>query len=375
MLANAQAAAAENNKKCLPVEVENERVFGAKAKKPVQRRPVVKNKPKPEAVIDISSDSEQVKVVDKREKRTNGGKKAAPTLSSTLSARSKAACGLNKKTKDVTVVDIDAADVNNELAVTEYLDDLYKFYKIAEKESRVGDYMHSQPDIDDKMRAILIDWLIEIHRRFELSQETLYLTINIIDRYLAIKATPRKELQLLGMGAMLVASKYEEIWAPEVNDLVCISDGAYTHAQVLTMEKCILGELQWTLTVPTPYVFLVRFIKAAIPDSDIMETMVYFLAELGVMNYATITYCPSMIAASAVYAARCTLQKTPLWDETLKLHTGFSESQLLDCAKLLVTYHAMAADHKLKAIHKKYSSIERGAVAILPPGKSLLELA
>ncbi|CAI9099509.1 OLC1v1036346C2 [Oldenlandia corymbosa var. corymbosa] len=372
LLANAQAAkAAENNKKCLPVKVENEGVVGAQAKKPVQKKPVVK--PKPEAVIEISSDSEPVKV-DKREKKANG-KKTAPTLSSTLSARSKAACGLSKKTKDVMVVDIDAADINNELAVTEYLDDLYQFYKIAENESRVGDYMPSQPDINEKMRAILIDWLIEVHHKFELNQETLYLTINIIDRYLAIKATPRKELQLLGMGAMLVASKYEEIWAPEVNDFVCMSDRAYTHAQVLSMEKRILGELQWTLTVPTPYVFLVRFIKASIPDSDIMENLVYFLAELGMMNYATISYSPSTIAASAVYAARCTLQKTPLWDDTLRLHTGLSEQQVLDCAKLLVSYHAMAPDHKLRVIYKKYSSTERGAVAALPPAKALLELS
>ena len=117
----------------------------------------------------------------------------------------------------------------------------------------------------------------------------------------------------------------------QVNDFVCISDRAYTHEQVLIMEKRILGELEWNLTVPTPYVFLVRFIKACFPDHDQqhMENMVYFLAELGIMNYATIIYCPSMLAASAVYAARCTLNKTPLWNDTLKLHTGFSESQLM----------------------------------------------
>lgn len=60
-----------------------------------------------------------------------------------------------------------------------------------------------------------------------------------------------------------------------------------------------------------------------------MEHLVYFLAELGMMHYATIMYCPSMIAASAVYAARCTLNKTPVWNDTLKLHTGFAEPQLM----------------------------------------------
>lgn len=85
-----------------------------------------------------------------------------------------------------------------------------------QNEGRAHDYMDSQPEINEKMRAILIDWLIQVHHKFELSPETLYLTINIIDRYLASKTTSRRELQLVGMSAMLIASKYEEIWAPEV---------------------------------------------------------------------------------------------------------------------------------------------------------------
>lgn len=85
-----------------------------------------------------------------------------------------------------------------------------------QNEGRAKDYMDSQPEINEKMRAILIDWLIQVHYKFELSLETLYLTINIIDRFLASRAISRRELQLVGMGAMLVASKYEEIWAPQV---------------------------------------------------------------------------------------------------------------------------------------------------------------
>lgn len=129
--------------------------------------------------------------------------------------------------------------------------------------------MDSQPEINAKMRAILVDWLVQVHNKFELSQETLYLTINLVDRYLASKNTQRKELQLVGLGAMLIASKYEEIWAPEVNELVFISDSTYTSAQILAMEKKILGQLEWTLTVPTPYVFLVRFIKASMSGSKV----------------------------------------------------------------------------------------------------------
>lgn len=85
-----------------------------------------------------------------------------------------------------------------------------------QNESRPHDYMDSQPEINEQMRAILVDWLVDVHRKFELSPETFYLTINIIDRFLAVKTVPRRELQLVGISAMLTASKYEEIWAPEV---------------------------------------------------------------------------------------------------------------------------------------------------------------
>ena len=87
---------------------------------------------------------------------------------------------------------------------------------VIQNESRPHDYIDSQPEINESMRAILVDWLIDVHRKFELSPETLYLTINIVDRFLAIKIVSRRELQLVGISAMLMASKYEEIWPPEV---------------------------------------------------------------------------------------------------------------------------------------------------------------
>ncbi|XWS28390.1 hypothetical protein CRYUN_Cryun25bG0064800 [Craigia yunnanensis] len=348
---------------------------GAVTKVVAARRKVVDKvaKPKPETVIVISSDekTEKSRHVSRRE-GSSSSRKEVKTLTSILSARSKAACGLTNKPKK-SIEDIDGADVGNELAVTEYVDDIYKFYKLTEGEGRVGDYMDLQPDINAKMRSILVDWLIEVHRKFDLMPETLYLTMNIVDRFLSMKVVPRKGLQLVGISAMLIACKYEEIWAPEVNDFVFISDNAYAREQVLVMEKAILDKLEWYLTVPTPYVFLVRFIKASIPSDDKMEDLVFFLAELGLMQYPTVVlYCPSMLAAAAVYASRCTLGTSPLWSETLKLHTGYSEDQLMSCAKLLVKFHSTAAESKLKAIHRKFSSPDRSAVALLSPAKSLL---
>ncbi|KAM7259922.1 hypothetical protein ACFE04_015663 [Oxalis oulophora] len=383
LLANAQAAAVPENKKQVCVNVEARVPIGGEkpAKKPAKAaQKKVNEKPKPEEVIVLSPDTEEVPkpkqdkaaVPENKKKHDVGSsaKKNGPTFSSVLTARSKAACGQANNPK-AEIFNIDELDVGNDLAAVEYVEDMYKFYKLVENESQPGDYMPCQPEINEKMRAILVDWLVDVHRKFELAPETLYLTINIMDRFLSVKTVPRKELQLLGISATLIASKYEEIWAPEVNDLVCISDRAYSHQQILIMEKTILGRLEWNLTVPTHYVFLVRFIKAAIADKE-LATMTFYLAELGVMHYETVKFCPSMVAASAVYAACCTLNVSPAWTETLEFHSGFTEEQVMDCAKILVKLQSKAAENRLQVVYRKYSNFQLFAVAQRPPAKSLL---
>ncbi|XP_078445017.1 G2/mitotic-specific cyclin S13-7-like [Wolffia australiana] len=316
--------------------------------------PTAKNTKSPHTVIEISPDpGESLK---KSKKKVN-------TLTSVLSARSKLACGIS---------DIDAEDRGNELAVTDYVEEIYTFYKMAENWYRPGDYMDSQTALNAKMRAILADWLIDVHFRFELMPETLFLAFHIIDRYLTLETVPRRELQLVGVAALLIACKYEEIWAPEIDDFICIADKAYSRDQILAKEKRILDKLEWNLTVPTPYVFLVRFLKAATADQE-LERMVFFLAELGLMQYSMIRYTPSMLAASAVYAARCTLNRLPLWSETLEQHSGYSEQDLTDSARLLAGFHASATESKLKVVFKKYSNPDLGAVAMHRPALRLLE--
>ncbi|GJZ26074.1 G2/mitotic-specific cyclin S13-7-like protein [Tanacetum coccineum] len=101
-------------------------------------------------------------------------------------------------------------------------------------------------------------------------------------------------------------------------------------------EKTILGQLGWYMTVPTPYIFTVRYTKASIPfDNNEMENMVFFYIELRLKDYTVIIRNnPSKLDASAVYAARCTIKKTPAWTKTLKHHTRYSEDQgyIRDCA-------------------------------------------
>ncbi|KAG8055070.1 hypothetical protein GUJ93_ZPchr0001g32630 [Zizania palustris] len=261
LLKNAQANAAANKQNAIaPAAV------ARPAPRQARKAPAKHAPPPPEHVIEISSDSDE-SMKQKSEGsassvRKCSRKKVINTLTAVLTARSKVACGISDKPRQV-IDDIDKLDGDNELAVVDYIEDIYKFYKLAENECRPCDYINSQVEINSKMRAILVDWIIEVHHKFELMPETLYLSMYVIDRYLSMQPVLRRELQLVGVSSMLIACKYEEIWAPEVSDFIQISDSAYTREQILSMEKRILNRLQWNLTVPTPYVFVVRYLKAA----------------------------------------------------------------------------------------------------------------
>ena len=127
-----------------------------------------------------------------------------------------------------------------------------------------ADYLADQTEILPKMRGVLIDWLIGVHLQFHLLQETLYTTVAILDRYLQhdVKKISRSKLQLVGVASMLIAAKYEEIYAPEVKDFVYITDRAYTERDILKMEIRVLSVLNFNLGRPLPLHFLRRASKA-----------------------------------------------------------------------------------------------------------------
>lgn len=270
------------------------------------------------------------------------------------------------------ILDIDGRDEKNPLAVTDYIDDLYLYYRKMEACSCVSpDYMSQQFDINEKMIAILIDWLVEVHYKFELRDETLFLTVHLIDRFLARHTMVRKKLQLVGLIAMLLACKYEEVSVPVVEDLIFIADKAYTRQDLLEMEKLMLNTLQFNMSLPTPYVFLRRFLKAAESDKK-LELLCSYLIELSLVEYEMIKFPPSLLAAAAVYTAQCSLYGFKQWNKTCEFYTKYSEDQLLECSRLMVTFHQKAGTGKLTGVHRKYSTSKFGYAAKFNPAIFLL---
>ncbi|KAF6157800.1 hypothetical protein GIB67_038268 [Kingdonia uniflora] len=272
-------------------------------------------------------------------------------------------------------VDIDSCDAKNQLAVVEYVEDIYAYHRKTESSSCVPpNYMSQQFDINERMRAILIDWLIEVHYKFELMEETLFLTVNLIDRFLSCQTILRKKLQLVGVTAMLLACKYEEVSVPIVDDLIVISDKAYTRKEVIAMEKLLANSLQWNLSAPTPYAFMKRFLKAAESDKN-LELLSFFLIELCLVEYEMLKYPPSLLAAAAVYTAQCSLNRFKNWSKACEVHTKYTEDELLECSRLMVTFHEKAGTGRLIGVHKKYSTFKFGCAAKSEPAQFLLEMS
>ncbi len=157
------------------------------------------------------------------------------------------------------VIDIDSSDTGNHLSEHWIADRIQRNLLKRESNFLVDEnYMEMQSEVSDKMRAILVDWLVDVHRKFDLSNETLHLSIIIIDRFLEISAVSRSRLQLVGVTATFISSKYEEIYAPVTSDFVYITDRAYTEKDILEMEAIILNKLKFSLTVPSALRFLDR---------------------------------------------------------------------------------------------------------------------
>ncbi|KAJ7409014.1 Cyclin-A1 [Willisornis vidua] len=240
------------------------------------------------------------------------------------------------------------------LTVGEYAEDIHQYLREAEVRFRPKPYyMKKQPDITTGMRAILVDWLVEVGEEYKLRTETLYLAVNFLDRFLSCMSVLRGKLQLVGTAAILLAAKYEEIYPPEVDEFVYITDDTYTKKQLLRMEHLLLKVLGFDLTAPTINQFLLQYIQR---HGVCMRTENFarYLAELSLLQADPfLKYLPSQVAAAAYCLANYTVNRS-FWPETLAAFTGYSLSEIVPCLTDLHKACLDAPHCQLQAIKQKY---------------------
>ena len=240
----------------------------------------------------------------------------------------------------------------NPQEVKEYFEEIYNnLIKEQEKIYINPNYMLYQNDINEKMRSILLDWLIEVHLKFKLVPETMYLTVHLIDKYLEKKQVKRNKLQLVGVTAMLIACKSEEMYPPEVKDFIYITDKAYNKEEVLNMEIEMLKTLNYDITFPTQYKFL-EFYKKKLNLDEKSFFYSWYCLELSLIDYKMIKYDCKIIAASACFIS---LHLFKIYnDDLLENVTGFKINDLKDCVKD-ICYIIENGTYNLQAVKKKFS--------------------
>ncbi|KAI1950911.1 B-type cyclin [Ophidiomyces ophidiicola] len=237
--------------------------------------------------------------------------------------------------------------------VAEYGEDIFDYMRSLEiKLLPNPHYMDCQTEIQWSMRSVLMDWLVQVHLRFNLLPETLFLCANYIDRFLSCKIVSLGKLQLVGATAIFIAAKYEEINCPSVQEIVYMVDKSYTADEILRAERFMLSLLQFELGWPGPMNFLRRISKADDYDFETRTLAKYFL-EITLMDERFVGSPPSFLAAGAHCLARMILRKGD-WTPAHVHYSNYTYSQLfplvsmmLDCCEFPMRHHP--------AIYEKYS--------------------
>ena len=196
-------------------------------------------------------------------------------------------------------------------------------------------YFSLQPDITEHMRAVLLNWMIDVHLKFRLQTSTLFIAVQFIDAYLSQRVIGRQELQLVGITALWIAAKYEETYqVPKLANLVFICDSAYTREQILTMEGSIIQVLDFELLTATPFHYLQSL-------SDELSSKDYFfcryLLEITLFSLGFKKYHPRIIAAAAIFFVNKLRKRVDSWPPCLADLYGTTEKDIKPCARDICT--------------------------------------
>ncbi|KAF9101950.1 G2/mitotic-specific cyclin [Mortierella sp. GBA35] len=249
--------------------------------------------------------------------------------------------------------DLDAEDENDPLMVSEYVADIFAYMQDLEMATMPDEkYMDTQKELAWKMRSVLVDWLAEVHNKFKLLPETLFLAVNLIDRFLSSRGVSLVKLQLVGVTALFIAAKYEEVMAPSVQNFIYMTDGGFTDKEILKAERYMLQALQFRLCYPSPMNFLRRISKADNYDIH-SRTVAKYLMEIPLLDHTFLPHPPSMISGAALCLARKMMGHEE-WTPNLIHYSGYTEEQLVVCMDKMVEFLRKPAEDTF--VFKKYST-------------------
>lgn len=228
------------------------------------------------------------------------------------------------------------------------------------------DYMSLQPDLNDGMRIILIDWLADVLRKYRLSSSTLFLTVSLVDLFLSKVIVPRNRLQLVGVAACSLASKYNERDAPSLDSLAYVTANTFAVNEIKAMECQLLSAVGFRVPRTSAFVFVERLLGMLQHRMDTVQCeAARFLAELALLDMRCLCHGPAAVAAAALYVSRKLFALEPLWPSCMAQLAWHGESELESCATALWELLVRDSAPNCKAIMKKFSEKSHSCVSQL----------
>ena len=285
-----------------------------------------------------------------------------------------------KEKEEERIIFFDVSKIKDNIQIPkEYINTIY--YNLL-KEEDVGitpsckyNYMDEQAEITERMRGILIDWLIEVHYKFGFTDEALYMTVSIIDRYLSSNQITKKNLQLLGITSLLISCKHEEIDLPKISDFTYITNNAYTKNEVIQMENDILKFLKFNLLYPSPIKFF-EYLSLNFNFDKKKHMMGKYLMESFLLDIKNIKYKASIIACASCYIVmkffklinyKDTYNKK-FYSLNIDDKSKFNENDVKNCAKDICQLIDSIQKNKFFGCQKKFSDDKHEKVSLLIMG-------
>lgn len=253
----------------------------------------------------------------------------------------------------------------------EYSEAIYKYFREKEINSSCKEGYINPEEINESIRSTLIDWIVSIHSKLMLKEETLYLAVNYIDRYIRKVQPTKHELQLIGLTCLIIAAKYEEVYLPQMSLFLSATENDYYDLlDILKMEQNVLHCLNFDLAATTPLRFLELFERLTKPNEKCRK-MAHYILESSLQDYQMLKGLPSIRAASAFYTAHKVLSEGT-WKYDLFKEIHYNESELAICAKQMINSINKLCNCPLQSVKKKYSAIYQEEVGLIKINPELI---
>ena len=333
-----------------------------------------------EQIMNLNSNINKSKIKDSKSRTKNNSQNKTTNSKPKIAKIATQIIRGNNKIIDSPKKYIKIEHIKDRQIPKDYLNIIY--YNLLQEEHKgikpmvVYNYMTDQNDISEQMRSILIDWLIDVHNKFQFQDETLFMTVLIIDRFCTIRQISRVKLQLLGIAAMMIACKHEEIDLPKMEDFLYITDNAYTKKELVKLENDILIALNFELLYPSPIKFF-EYLSVNFNFDKKAHCMGKYLMETFLLDIKYVKYKASVISCACAYIVMKFLKMEGYQETYEKKFFLLNENEDLplghgvkDCAQDICILVDNIKNANYLSCYKKYSKKELEKVALLIENKN-----